>query len=400
MNQSKKLDPEILHNILNQLCRDIETWLNPNPDGSFACSFDCCMGNSAFDFDDVLEEHPQEFADVIGITGIAMLKQLRATVDIVIWFDNNDSKKLAQNPGWQEICAFGQKVHKHIKDSLEAIETNTKILKKYPLSYTAELMNLVKQIASDNKNPSSRDSEGSPLHGLEDFLTRCWFVLQNPDDYKGITVSVYTNLENLYFLVKTYHENPLESADRSAKITQREGFLSKSISQLKWYEITQCAQQAWDAFEPDSRIFDRNKLIKRLQDLNIYVRRWGAAGPSALAQLERNLDHTFDDESRSFIEEIGNLDIGEYQIEFTRDKVKEIPTALKKVRSANSSDHILTIMYKKYGDSTSQEDCYSLHADGTIKRTPYQDPSRQKTYSSLSVLIESIIEEELTSQKK
>ena len=67
-------------------------------------------------------------------------------------------------------------------------------------------------------------------------------------------------------------------------------------------------------------MFDRRKLEEMLNQGNIRFRFWGRRGKHVVNELEEQLNFKFSDEVRFFIEEIGNLDLGSYDVIISGDE--------------------------------------------------------------------------------
>lgn len=64
-------------------------------------------------------------------------------------------------------------------------------------------------------------------------------------------------------------------------------------------------------------MWNRKKFEDRALKENFYIRYWGSYGPDVVTELERKLQFTFPPDVRSFIQEIGNLELSGYTILIT-----------------------------------------------------------------------------------
>ncbi|MDX8431194.1 MAG: hypothetical protein SNF33_05255 [Candidatus Algichlamydia australiensis] len=140
-------------------------------------------------------------------------------------------------------------------------------------------------------------------------------------------------------------------------------------------------------------MWNRENFKKEMSNKGIEILYWGEYGREALLDLEKELDFKFDKETRSFIEEIGNLVIGGHEI-VTTGKAGGLCNCKTESKEIGLLDKKRAEKGIKIMDSSGLS--YILYEDGSIKAYEhvYISPDGVVfSYDSLSKLIEEIIEE-------
>jgi hypothetical protein len=91
---------------------------DPNIEERMACSLDCCVGNNLPNFfESMLEKEPHLYENIIGTTGLEMLRQVRKAWQDAIYYDA-DGRGFSQTPQWKEFAVLTEQLNNHIKDSV------------------------------------------------------------------------------------------------------------------------------------------------------------------------------------------------------------------------------------------------------------------------------------------
>lgn len=138
-------------------------------------------------------------------------------------------------------------------------------------------------------------------------------------------------------------------------------------------------------------MWNRKDFEERMKKENIEIRYWGRYGKSVLEELERALKFKFNDEIRSFIEEIGNLDMGSCDIVIAGNEKNtyNCVTESKDVELLQEDEPATGV---KIMDDAGMS--YILHKDGSIKayeHTYIKPDGIVFSYDSLSHLVETLV---------
>lgn len=220
-NRDKQI---IAENILNGVANLWSTLLDPLSDR--VCTLDCCVGNNRFL--EGLLELSEQVVEIIGITGLERIRRFdEDMMDLAIECDGNE-----ESPEWLDIQDFVRITIDHIKQAVAAHQSGSIKPKKYPLEYIDHFMKTeIRNIAC-----AERFGHGS----FDPFIPRCRFILDNPDEYTGITYKIFKELELLYALVFTF----------KVKLPIYDPKIESSLAQTDHFkEIKQSAQKILNLFE-------------------------------------------------------------------------------------------------------------------------------------------------------
>ena len=210
----------IVENTLNSL---VMLWSGVPSESERSCAIDCCIGNIRF-LENLLANSDQAVS-VVGIKGLERIRQFDEDIlDFAMECDDNE-----ESPEWRDIQDFVRVTIDHIKQAMSAHQSTKP--KKYSLEYTNQFMKReIKNIAYAKRFSKS---------DFYAFIPRCRFILDNPDEYMGITYEIFKELELLYALIFTF----------KAKMPYYDSKIEDLLAQTDHFkEITQLAQKILDLF--------------------------------------------------------------------------------------------------------------------------------------------------------
>lgn len=145
-----------------------------------------------------LRERFEETISIIGISGMQLLKRFDIASGVAMFCEGDKgwSKKL----DWIEFVSLSIQLKDCIEKKMRLYQEVGLYLQKYPKEYFIKFIkNYVEIIAQHNELPIALESE---------FIVRCQYILENPDEYEGLTWSAYELIKLLY----TFYQSAYNSS--------------------------------------------------------------------------------------------------------------------------------------------------------------------------------------------
>jgi hypothetical protein len=237
---------------LDSFVEELSSIIDPDVENQQAvCTLDCCMLSSVAPFNKFfLIEFPELTAKIIGISGMKLLDRFVGAFNAII--DKSvdyDLVKEKLTPGWSNRCDWielvGLTTHlkRHIERKLEQNKQHSGLRYKYSVDYLVTFVNQVKDIAQDT------------IRDPEDFFVRSEFILHAPDEYEGLSWSLFNLISLLYSLLQSTYAGKIEAGYKGHRYRDTTNTdwdyqveLRHNVCKLD-ERIAQCAQLIIDEFE-------------------------------------------------------------------------------------------------------------------------------------------------------
>ncbi len=224
------VDYQSLYNVLESLCRELDFLADPNIENEMVCTLDCCIGNVLpCYFETLLGKDANSVQNIIGITGLEFLRHLDNAHCVALYYDGK--KGFSREFRWIEFREFAERVSRHIKQAM-SVHKKSFSPKKYSLEYTQHFMRDLKYVTNQSDRVTFESSE---------LLMHSRFILDNPDEYEGITGKMMEPLRKLCVLTEEYKDEEVNYW-RSWRREQNERDLERKKLDFIWQKIKQCAQ--------------------------------------------------------------------------------------------------------------------------------------------------------------